>query len=179
MTKVARTLPSAFLSLLFFVFCAPNLAFAQGHDPTGGGGGDEKAGPSPEKTLGDYFQDLDGDNKGDRLAAARVLRGMLRRNLLRVDGGRQGSLAWDEARSALFELETRIPSACLSAIQYDNVIVACADMLVMLGVTEAIEPLRARMPALGDGRRAEKVAGAVARLEALPKAESPASPASP
>lgn len=161
---------------------APARAHAAGLDPTGADG-EGQSGPSPEKTLGDYFQDLDGDNAGDRLAAARVLRGMLRRTLRRVDEGREGTLAWDEARSVLFELEERIPPACLSALEYDNVVAPCAEMLAMLDVDAAVEPLRARAASLPESRRAERVQAALTALEAnraaLPPAAAPTAPPPP
>jgi hypothetical protein len=99
--------------------------------------------PSTQKSMGDYLSDLEGDSAPDRLYASRVLRGNLRRALHAEATARPGSMRYDDARAALVELEERLPHACITDLAQANVVAACADILAMLDVKEAVPPLQA------------------------------------
>lgn len=109
-------------------------------DPMGGA---DSQPSSPDKTTADYLLDLNGDNAGDRLLAARVLEGLLKRSLRVADHAKPGSLASDDARAALVELEERIPETCTDALAYPNVVAPCAEMLALLEVKKALPLIQA------------------------------------
>ncbi|MDP2313085.1 MAG: hypothetical protein Q8P41_09295 [Pseudomonadota bacterium] len=95
-----------------------------------------------QKSLGDYLTDVESDSDPNRLYAARVLRGELRR-VLRVEANAPaGSLASLDARAILIELETRLPRACRAGLQKLNSVAPCADILALLGVKEAVPEIR-------------------------------------
>lgn len=109
-------------------------------DPTGGPPSNPN---SPDKTTADYLLDLDSDDASDRLLAARVLEGLLKRSLRTVEHARPGSLASDDAKAALVELEERLPSTCSDALSYDNVVAPCAEMLAILAYKPALPLIQA------------------------------------
>lgn len=114
--------------------------------------------PSGEKTIGEYLMALDGDDAGDRLMAARVLRGQLRRALRMLDRGQPGTLAHDDARALMIELDERLPEACLNALAYPNVAFLAAEMLAMLEIRSAapaVERALAQEARKGPRRRME------------------------
>ena len=111
-------------------------------DPMGAGGTPTPS-ASSDKTTAEYLSDLDGDKPSDRLLAARVLQGQLRRALRTEARGKVGTLAYDDARAALVELEQRLPGACSNALAYANVVAPCAEMLAMLDVFDAIPAIEA------------------------------------
>jgi hypothetical protein len=94
------------------------------------------------KTTQDYLSDLDGDSAPDRLYASRVLRGQLRHALRVERTAKEGSLARDDARSALIELGDRLPHACMSNLSAATTVAPCADILGMLEVQEALPLLQ-------------------------------------
>jgi hypothetical protein len=146
------------------------MAFAQ--NPTGMSddmmGGGNQPGPSTQKSTADYLMDLDGEDSSDRLLAARVLRGQLRRALKAEDRAREGSLAYDDARSLLVELDERLPEACLNALAYSNVVAPCAEMLAMLEIKEAIPRIEQALALETNKRKRERIEAALAELRALP-----------
>ncbi|MES2637987.1 MAG: hypothetical protein V4850_00835 [Myxococcota bacterium] len=96
-----------------------------------------------QKSLGDYFADLEGDSDPDRLYAARVLRGELTRVLHVEAKAPAGSLASLDARAILIELEERLPRACRAGLQKLNSVAPCADILGLLDVKAAIPEIQA------------------------------------
>ncbi|MFZ5477236.1 MAG: hypothetical protein ACOZNI_10730 [Myxococcota bacterium] len=103
------------------------------------------AGDTSPKTTGELLSDLTGESGPDRLYAARVLRAQLVRALNAEARAKEGSIAHDEARAALVELEARLPEACTAALEHDNVVAPCADVLARLDVTAAVPALEARL----------------------------------
>jgi hypothetical protein len=131
---------------------------------------------SSVKTTADYVSDLTDDSDPDRVFAARVLRGKVRRATRAASRGAEGSLAREEARAELVELEAAVPPACTSALAHPAAAPACAEVLADLGDTTALPALRdarARATSGGAARRIEK---AIARLSALEAAATPAAP---
>lgn len=126
--------------------------------------------PKSEKSTADLLSDLDGDEAPDRLYAARVLRGQLRRALRTEARGRVGSIPYEEARALLLELDLRLPEACTSALQFENTVGPCADMLAWLQVRDALPKLRERRAAEERKRVQKRLDAAIATLEALPPA---------
>lgn len=117
------------LSLLLLV--APALAV----DPIGD---DEvRQTSTSDKPLAAWLADLTSDDDNKRLYAARVVHGTLRRDLRITTRAREGSLAYDDARAEMVELEERVPSACIVSVDYSNTAALCADMLAWLEVTDA------------------------------------------
>lgn len=111
-------------------------------DPMGTGG-TPTATSASDKTTAEYLSDLDGDKPSDRLLAARVLQGQLRRALRTEARGRTGTLAYDDARAVLVEMDQRLPGACMNSLAYANVVAPCAEMLAMLGVVDAVPAIEA------------------------------------
>lgn len=131
-----------------------------------------------QKTLPDYFADLEGDSDPDRLYAARVLKSMLARSLRTEAHAPAGSLASLDARSLLVELEARLPNGCRVAVTHKNAVGPCADILALLED-------RAALPRLQELRGEElrpavqrKLDVAIARLAALPPDPATAAPTS-
>jgi hypothetical protein len=129
------------------------------------------------KTTAEYLSDLGGDNAPERLFAARVLRSQLKTALRTEAHSKPGSFANDEARAALVELSDRIPNACLSVLNEDNVVSPCADMLAMLEVTSALPALERRLAVETRKGPHKHLAAAIATLKALPP--DPDAPARP
>lgn len=125
-------------------------------------------GPKVEKTTADYLAELEGESAPDRLYAARVLRGQLRRALRVEARGEPGSIPYEEARALLVELEARLPQACTAGLKADNIVAPCADVLAWLEVRSALPALRERLATetrKGPRKRLER---AIATLDALP-----------
>lgn len=129
------------------------------------------------KSLSDYLGDLEGSSDPDRLYAARVLRGELRRALRTEAKAAPGSLAQLDARALLVELSDRLPRACTTGLRYKNSVGPCADMLAMLEATEALPALREALK--GETRRGPRksIENAIAALEAKAPASAPTAPA--
>lgn len=170
-----------------------------------GGGGGMGAGPAtgdpsatpPQKAkvLADYFADLGGDESGDRAFAARYLLGELRRHTWTYEHAQPGSIADLDARSALTELDARIPHACESALLFQNSAVFCAEMVAELGhaeLTDQVVTAASRARTKGEARRfaaavetlrntsAEAAKGTnSATAAAVPAVSAPPSPALP
>lgn len=129
--------------------------------------------PRTEKTLSEYLSDLSNDDDNKRLFAARVVRGRLRHDLRVLERAREGSLAYDDARLELVELESRIPGSCIVALSYPNTVALCADMLAWLEVSDA-------RPALEEALARETRRGVRPRIEAalaeIPTVATPATP---
>lgn len=139
------------LSLLLLV--APALAV----DPLGD---DEvRQTSTSDKPLTQWLTELTSDDDNKRLYAARVIHGTLKRDLRVTTHASEGSLAYDDARAEMVELEERVPSACIISVDYSNTAALCADMLMWLEVTEA-------RPALEQALAKESRKSVRTRLEA-------------
>ena len=138
-------------------------------DPMGGAPSNPN---SQDKTTSDYLLDLDGDDASDRLLAARVLEGLLKRSMRTIEHAKPGSLASDDAKAAMVELEERIPDTCSDALSYDNVVAPCAEMLAILGYQPAL-------PLIQAAAEKEKRKGVKKRLEAAIELLNGAPPATP
>lgn len=118
------------------------------------------------KTTAMLLADLRSDDDSDRLYAARALRAQMKRALRVEARGASGTIAADEARSVLFELEARVPDACRAGmVEHPNVVAACADMIAWLEVDDAEPLLRAALAAetrKGVRRRIERALASVA-----------------
>ena len=129
------------------------------------------------KSLTDYLDDLAGSSDPDRLFAARVLRGELRRALRAEQRAEPGSLRQLDAQSLLVDLDARLPGACSVAIRHLNAVIPCADIFALLGQRAAL-PLLREVRAGETRRRPQRhLDAAIAALEATP-AEPPVPPAS-
>lgn len=140
--------------LLLLLLLAPTPAFAV-PDPVGGTAAATPATNSAPKTTADLLADLRGEDNSNRLYAARSLKSGLRRALAVEARGREGTLAVIEARSFLFEMESRLPEACVLALEAPNTVTPCADMLAWMEVRTAVPALEARL-AVETRRRARR-----------------------
>lgn len=121
----------------------PLLAFASRALAVEPAADDQLRGESAsDKPLAQYLTELTLDDDPKRLYAARVVYGTLKHDLHVVDHAHEGSIAYDDARAELVELQDRVPGACLVAVSYPNTVALCADMLAWLEVSEAREPLQ-------------------------------------
>lgn len=152
------------IELIFALFST--VALAQEQPPM------DPADPSGPKSLGDYLIELDGEDPSERLMAARSLRGHLRRALNTEARANVGSIAYDDARSLLFELETRLPEVCMHGLSFRNVVAPCADMLGWLEVQEALPALQTALAAEDRKRVQKRIEAAIAAIQAAPP-ESP------
>lgn len=132
-------------------------------------GADEGVKPSGDKSVAEYLMDLDGDDAGDRLMAARVLRGQLRRALRTLERGRPGTLAHDDARALMVELDQRLPEACMNALAYPDVAYLAAEMLAMLEIRSAIPAIELALQREEKKRRQERINESLLILRALPE----------
>lgn len=130
------------LPLLGLFLPAPALAVP---DPVGPQATATAGTPNGARSTAELLADLRGGDSSDRLYAARALKSQLKRALRVEANGRPGTLQVIEARSLLYELESRIPETCTAALEYDNVVTPCADMLAWLEVGSAIPALEARL----------------------------------
>ncbi len=131
------------------------------------------------KSLGDYIEDLSGDSDPDRLFAARVLRGELKRALRVEARAAEGSLTQLDARALLVELGARLPDACSAAVRFKNTVEPCADILAMLEVRGALPILREILANETRKGARKHLEAAIAALEALPPEPVPAVPSPP
>lgn len=134
------------------------------------------------KTTADYLHDLEGESAPDRLYAARLLRGLLARALRTEARASPDTIAYDDARALLVELEGRLPTACRTALRYDNAVAPCADILAMLDARSALPALRERLAEedrKGPRRRLERAIAALEAAETTAAGGSPAASAAP
>jgi len=88
-------------------------------------------------------RDLEGLDRSDRLYAARVLRSRVKEALRVAERARPGSLLHDEALGILDDFDAMVSEPCIQALAFDNVALHCADILGLLEVERAQEPLAA------------------------------------
>jgi hypothetical protein len=132
-----------------------------------GPGQDTDAPAAPEsRTTADYLSDLEGEDERDRVAAARVLRGQLKRSMGVMEHAREGSYRWDQAASAYTELAMRLPAGCTRALAWPATVPACADILGWLEVKDALPPLRKAREGETSKGTLERLDAAIARIEA-------------
>ena len=160
-------LKKACIVLGFGVIMAAGAPEVWAQDALGGSG--EAPKPSGEKSIAEYLMELDGDDASERLMAARVLRGHLRRALRTLDRGRVGTLSHDDARALMVELDQRLPEACMNALAYPDVAYLAAEMLAMLEIRSAIPAIELAMQREEKERRQERMAESLAALRALPE----------
>lgn len=118
-----------------------------------------QAGTTSTKTTAELLSDLHSDDAPDRLYAARALKSQLTRALRIEAHGREGSIALDDARSILVELDERLPGICMDDLAIPAVSTPCAEMLALLGVEEArgaIQELAQRETRKSHRRRLER-----------------------
>ncbi len=132
MNPLLRFAPVALLALAVLVLPSPARAVDEQSDVA----------VQSQKSLTDYLTDLESDSDPDRLYAARVLRGELKRVLRTEAKARAGSLASLDARATLIELEERLPRGCRVALQKVNSVAPCADILALLDVKAAVPELQ-------------------------------------
>ena len=110
--------------------------------------------------------DLSGEDSDDRLYAARVLRSRLR------TASRQANSRDDmirlEARQALGDLRDQTGPACEGALEHQNVVRPCAEILATLNRTEALPALNAALSRETSGRRSRALKKAIEALESPP-----------
>lgn len=138
------------------------------------------------KSLGDYLADLSSTEDPDRLFAARVLLGELKRNLRVVDRAKPDSIAYLDAQALLVELDERLPRACATAVRFKNTTAACADIFALLEDPTPLPVLRevlAGETRKGVRKHLEAAIAALAPLESAPAPDAPrllpAAPADP
>ncbi len=107
-------------------------------EPAGPDGETTPTGTQQQKTTSQLLTDLGGDNKANRLYAARALKQQLTHAQHVVDHAKEGSLQRDEALANLDELEQRLPEACEIALDSPNSVAPAAEMLAMLNVASAL-----------------------------------------
>jgi hypothetical protein len=134
------------------------------------------------KSVGDYLADLSSSEDPDRLFAARVLLGELKRNLRIVERARPDSIAHLDAQALLVELEDRLPRGCATAVRFKNTTAACADIFALLGDPTALPALRevlAGETRKGVRKHLEAAIATLAPFESAlaPDARAPADPA--
>ena len=140
------------------------LAYAQEDPP----GRDAAPASDPQKTVGEWLGLFEAEDGPDRLRAARVLKSQLR-HALRVEAhGRPGTLAHDDARSLLVELEDRLPGAARVALTYPNTVALAAEMLAMLEIEDARPDLERALAAEQRPPVVKRIAGALDRLNSSP-----------
>jgi len=94
-------------------------------------------------TLEDWIRDLEGDDKSDRLFAARELRRQLAAAQRRLDRGRGDELRREEDRVFVGDLRIRLVGPARRAlVAHKNVRRPCADILGLLGDPSALPDLR-------------------------------------
>jgi hypothetical protein len=99
--------------------------------------------PQPVDTSNErYVHDLLGQDKSDRLYAARTLRSRLR-VALRDAESREGTLRQLDAIAALDDFDELVAPACAQALELRNVAHHCAWMIGRLGYEPAIPILEA------------------------------------
>lgn len=152
-----------FAAALVAAIVVPQTAHAVDPDNPG-----EGAGPSGEtKTLRDYLSDLSSEESPKRMYAVRTVRFETRRALRAINSGKEDSIAWLDAQSAMVELEARAPSGCIAALRFPNSAVPCAEILADLERTEALPVLAATRPIVTGKGPLKRFDAAVARLQAL------------
>ena len=139
------------------------LAFAQPPEPTGQ---PETTPSSKAKTLSDYYADLGGDDASERVFAARYLKSELLRHTWTYRHAGPDSIAHLDARSALTELDTRIPQSCESALNFPNTAVLCAEMLAELENSALLPQLKLASERARSKAEATRFARAVSAIEA-------------
>ena len=125
-----------------------------------------EVGSSSTKTTADLLADLHSDGGPDRLYAARALKSQLKRALRVEARGREGSIALDDARSLLVELEARLPEICTDALDAPAVAAPCAEMLALLDVKEAAGAVEAAYTTETRKGPKKRLAEALAELRA-------------
>ena len=136
-------------------------------------------GSSQQKTTSELLTDLAGDNKANRVYAARALKMQLHRAQSVVEHGKEGSLARDEALANLDELEQRLPEQSRAALGSSNVVALAAEMLVMLGTPEALPELDAAIQKETRKAVLKRLLVAQAALTALGTNPAPPAPETP
>ena len=131
--------------------------------------------PATMKTTAHYLTDLSGPEGPDRLFAARVLRGRVKRAVADASGD-EADIATLEARALLDELARELPGRCAVAMGQESVVPACADALARLDSTASLPALRVARAAATKRRTLRSLDRAIARLEA-PSAEAVPAPA--
>ncbi len=152
-----------FAAALVAAFAVPQQAHAVDPDNPG-----EGAGPSGEtKTLRDYLSDLSSEESSKRMYAVHTVRFETKRALRAINSGKEDSIAWLDAQSAMVEIDARAPSGCVAALRFPNSAVPCAEVLADLERTEALPALLAARPTLTGKGPLKRFDAAVARLQAL------------
>lgn len=151
------------LPFLLLLFPATALAVP---DPVGPQATATAGTPNGAKSTAELLADLRGGDGSDRLYAARSLKSQLKRALKVEANGRPGTIQVIEARSLLYELESRIPETCTAALEHANVVTPCADMLAWLDAESAIPALEARLREEERKRARKHLAAALAALRA-------------
>lgn len=118
-----------------------------------------------------YIQDLLGQDKSDRLYAARTLRSRLRVALGDYDR-REGTMRQLDAEAALDDFDRLVAPACIEALQLRNVSHHCAWILGALAYQPAVPILEAMVQPDSDAtRRARRRASAA--LETIGTSPAP------
>ncbi len=105
-----------------------------------------------------YIHDLTGQDRSDRLYAARTLRSRLRVALADSER-REGTLRQIDALAALDDFELLVAPACIQALASRNVAHHCAWILGQLAYEPAIPELEAMVqPGSEANRRAQRKA---------------------
>ena len=115
-------------------------------------------------SLEHFVSDLRGKNRSDRKYAARVLRNRLRAADRSVRHARPGSLRYDEGAAIIEDFTLQVAPACVASLQQRNVAAICADILGILQVDSARQPLEALAADAPSGRIHRRAARALARL---------------
>lgn len=156
------------LRLLLLVGLVTLRAAPAHAEPAGPDGETSSTGSAQTKTTSELLTDLAGDNKANRLYAARALKGQLKHAQHVVEHAREGSLVRDEALANLDELEQRLPEQCQVALGSANVVAPAAEMLAMLKVKEAIPQIQQIVATETRRSVLKRLHAALASLEAVP-----------
>lgn len=140
----------------------------------GANGSSGSTAPQKAKSLTEYFTDLVGDEAGERAFAARYLLGEVRRHSWTYEHSQPGSIANLDARSALTELDARLPDACESALLFVNSAVFCAEMLAILERGEFVEQVTVAAAGARNKSEAKRFAAALETLRMGGQAPPPA-----
>lgn len=145
---------SAWAPLVLLLAAAPAAA-QDSSSPTS----EETSTSSAHKPTSQLLSELTSSTSSDRSYAARSLRSQLMSALRLEAHGREGTIAYDDALARLVELDERLPSSATTALQYDNVVAPCAEMLAMLEVAasrDAIVAAQARVESKGAKKRIDR-----------------------
>lgn len=116
-----------------------------------------------DQSIERYANDLIGDDKSDRLFAARVLRNRVR-EAWRLAGRAGTDLRVIEARQTLSHFDTLVAPRCIRQLDVANTRRACASILGMLETEAALPALRKAANSTTNRAEARVIRTAIRRI---------------